>query len=303
MKTTQCDICLKTDIPVNNTLRVDEKLYCDACLKEAFPDSDDLSEHKIQYQHDPTICAACSKDFGDKILNLHGSFPICDECKERIDKQTFPLWVKGMLAFILVAVIAGWVLNWKYYTAYNNVSLFFEKLNQGNIEEAHSLMADTYKKVPEVHDFYVLERYTQGQLYLMQDKNDSALAAFNIGRDYLPPEYELEFLILQANMGIAYSDSNFIAFRDMAYDFYKKDTTQVQSISMVASGNACVYAYSGDSAALNAALYYIDKSWQMDSVSEENRSYIDRILYRIDSKMIIEREVFDKQFPNGYKIH
>src|SRR5262245_50719734 len=121
MKSTDCNICENKNIPLNQTIKIDNKVYCSSCFETNFRDQRDLKNRLIEKEFDPTICSSCSNDFGSIELKKISVYPICDACEIKIKNKTFPIWVKGFFVGVLAIVIIGFIWNWKYYQAYNNI--------------------------------------------------------------------------------------------------------------------------------------------------------------------------------------
>src|SRR5262249_26977112 len=121
MKQIDCDICHSRDLPLNETIRIDGKVYCGKCFESSFPDQKVPEDRNVEKDMDPTVCSSCNKDFGDIELKKIAAYPICDECEVKIRNRAFPTWVKAFFAAIMVIVIVAFIWNWKFYQAYNDI--------------------------------------------------------------------------------------------------------------------------------------------------------------------------------------
>ncbi|TDO78045.1 hypothetical protein EV143_103289 [Flavobacterium chryseum] len=65
MRKTECTNCDNKSVPLNETITIDKKVFCHSCFDANFSDEEKLSGKTIEKKYDPTICSACSKDFGD----------------------------------------------------------------------------------------------------------------------------------------------------------------------------------------------------------------------------------------------
>jgi tetratricopeptide (TPR) repeat protein len=300
MKYVVCDVCDNKDISLNDTIKIDHKVYCSPCFQKNFSDEKSLKGKLIEKEIDPTICSSCHKDFGNLELNKISAYPICEECENKIKNKVFPVWVKGFFLGVIAIVIIGFTWNWKFYQAYNNIKLANKYFQNGDFTTANTLMASASNKVPEVEDLKTLSEYFHGVELLSKDQSEEALAEFNKCKDILPPDYGISSLIIQAKIGISFNNKDYEGFLEASKENLALDSTNPVSLSSVASAYACIYASKGIEDAKQNAIQYLSKARAIDDTSKEARSYYNMIEYRIDSKKIIRREEFDKQFPNGW---
>ncbi|MFT3980860.1 MAG: hypothetical protein QM687_10355 [Ferruginibacter sp.] len=298
MRTTDCDFCGSKDLPVNNTLKIDGKLYCEPCINRHFPYESSLEGKVVERELDPTICSSCHNDFGDTILKKISVYPICDACEKERKNKAFPLWVKAFFIAVLAIVITGFVWNWKYYQAYNSIKLSNRYADSSDYEKAYTYMQDASSKVPEVADLKVLTSFYHGIDLLAKDKSAEALEQLEQSKA-LPESFRVDYFIVQANIGKAFDTKEYESFVTYSKQQLAYDTAAAYSYAAVASAYACVYASKGNDSARQESLAYLQKAKMLDS-SAEIKQYFNMIEYRIDSKRIIRREQFLKEFPNGW---
>lgn len=300
MRKTDCGVCEKTDLPLNETIKIDGKTYCADCFQKNFSDQSQLEFRTVEKEADPTVCAFCEKDFGDVELNKISTYPACADCTADIKNRTFPTWVKAFFIGIVVIVVGAFFWNWKYYQAYNDIQKSNESFGMGDYATAAALMTSAGKKVPEVEDVETLAAYFRGISFLSADKGAEALAEFNKCAEKLPPEYNMKSMIAQASIGASFDKQDYQGFLSAAKDLLQIDSTVASTWSSVASAYACIYADKGDEKAKANALKYIERAKTIDSTSAEAKQYYNMIEYRLDSRKIIRREEFLQQFPNGW---
>ncbi|MFL9845843.1 hypothetical protein [Flavobacterium rhizosphaerae] len=300
MKLTACNICNQDNVPLNNTLKVNGQVHCSNCLEEHFSHKDMLQDKVVEKEHDPTVCSFCNKDFEEKELGKLSVYPTCADCREDIKKKTFPLWVKGFFAAIIVIVVFAFVWNWKYYAAYNNIQDAFAYSALGDYHAALGQMEAAEAKVPEVYDLSVLSAYFRGIDFLANNKSEQALEEFKKCENYLPEEgYELTNLVLQARMGVAFDKKDYDGFLESALLELDTDSTLAANNAAVASAYACIYASKDDEAAKEKSLEYLAKAQALDTANAD-KNYYNIIEYRLSSKNIMSREEFNKKYPNGW---
>ena len=300
MKKTSCDICQKTDVPLNDTLKIEGKTYCAACIQATFPNDSHLELENIEKEFDPTVCVFCEKDFGSRHLSNIANYPVCEDCETDIRNRTFPTWVKAFLAAIVVIVIGAFFWNWKYYQAYNDIKTSNNQFTAGFYTQAAERMTSASEKVPEVEELSTLASYFRGIARLTEDKSAEALVEFNQCADKMPAEYNMGILINQATIGATFDNKDYEGFLKASMKQLELDSSNATFWTSIASAYACIYADKGDESARKNAFLYLQKARSIDSTSADAREYYNMVEYRIDSKKIISREEFLQQFPNGW---
>lgn len=300
MRKTECDNCNDINKPINETINVDDKVYCSTCFETTFLTEEDLKGKKVEKKFDPTICSSCEKDFENQELKLIGAYPHCGECEIKLKNKIFPLWVKGFFVGMIFIVFFSFFWNWKYYDAYNNIEKSTELFQKGDYTNATALMNTASLEVPEVEDLKTLKTYYKGIEYLTKDKNDEALIEFNLCKSKVPANYNINTLIVQAKIGSAFNKKNYQGFLLASKEYFKIDSTSAESYSSLASAYACIYADKGDENAKKLAFENIKKAKLIDSTSAESKFYYNFLDYRINTRQIITREEFIKKYPNGW---
>ena len=300
MKHVVCNVCSNKDIPITDSIKIDNKIYCIPCANNNFPDEASLKDKLVEKENDPTICSSCHQDFGSLVLNKISTYPICETCETKIKNKTFPVWVKGFCITVIAIVITGFMWNWKYYQAYKDIKLSSQYLNNGDYTKATAFMTSASSKVPEAQDLEAMSQYLHGMELLSKDKSAEALVEFNKCNDVLSADYNISTLIIHAKIGVTFDNKDYDGFLEATKESLTQDTTNALSLSSVASAYACIYADKSKEDAKQNALQYLAKARAIDDTSAEMRSYYNMIEYRIDSKKIIKREEFNKQFPNGW---
>lgn len=300
MRKIDCNICSNKDISLNDTIKIEGKVYCSSCFETAFSDKQKLENKLIERENDPTICSFCSQDFGDEELNKISEYPVCKSCEINIKNKTFPTWVKGFFIGILIIVIGSFIWNWKFYSAYNSIKKSNEYFEKGDYANATLQMNRASEKVPEVEDIKIISTYFNGIDLLSKDKCSEALKLFESCKDKIPADFPIQKLIIQAKIGSCFDNKDYSGFLKASKENLLIDTTLAVSYASVASAYACVYAEKGMEDDKINSLKYLQKAKQIDSSSVEMKEYYNIVDYRIATRNIIKREEFIKQFPNGW---
>jgi hypothetical protein len=266
-------------------------------------DGEPMPEEGPEVPSSNTICAFCNQDFGDTPLGKLSVYNICDNCKVNIDKQIFPLWVKGFFAAVLILVIFSIFWNWRFFMAYHQVSSANAAFVKGDVANAAYYMKKASDNVPDVKDIAMIAVYFDGIYLLTQDKSAAALAEFNRCKDNLPADLNVKLYLLQAEMGAAYDAKNYPLFVSASKEWLQTDTTKSMQWASVASAYACMYAQNGADSSKQQAMKYLNRAKAIDSTSADSREYTGRIMYRIDSRQVISIAEYHKKFPKGYLQH
>lgn len=268
MRNVTCDKC-NAETAINESIKIDGKVFCKNCLETEFSDEQDLSKYSIENEMDPTVCSSCGKDFGESELKKISGYPLCDDCQEIIKNRTFPFWVKAFFISILIIVIFGFIWNWNYYRAFNDIQKSNEYFQNGNYEKAAFYMTNASEKVTEISEFKTYAQFFNGLNFLSKDKSSEALKLFYECKDKIPQDFNIQNLILQAEMGESFDKKDYDGFLGTAIQYLKIDSTIAVSNATVASAYSCVYAQNGDDEAKNKAYHYLNIAKSMDDTSKE----------------------------------
>lgn len=300
MRYINCDVCERTNVPLNDTIRIDGRVYCNSCLQFNYTDKKQLAGKTIDKHIDPTICSSCGEDHNDAVLSMISTYPICAKCEQQIKSRTFPTWVKGFFIFILGVVVFSFFWNWRFYQSFNNINDSAAAFQNSDFETAASLMKLASDEVPEVEDMKILSAYYNGVYLLHNDKSSEAFAEFNKCWDKLPDDYQAPMLRIQAEIGDCFDRKDYNGFLSAAKAFLILDTNAAQSWAGVASAYACIYAQNGQDSSKLLALENLQRAKSMDSTSPESKDYCNRIEYRIYTRDIIGAKEFAKKYPHGW---
>ncbi len=77
---------------MNDTLRFEGRILCEACCDNVLPDThSDSPEVDVERQFDPTVCANCKADQGTIELSNLAGVPVCDSCQAFFRNRPFPV--------------------------------------------------------------------------------------------------------------------------------------------------------------------------------------------------------------------
>jgi hypothetical protein len=299
LKHITCNKCNNHTTPLNEAIKVSGIVYCIACAETEFTTEASLKGKTIERDIDPTICASCQGDYGSLVLDKIAAYPVCNDCKIKIKKRTFPLWVKAFFAAVLLLVVFSFSWNWRYYQGYQHINLSKAAVEKGDYATAARMIRFAEKKVPESEGVKLMSDYINGIDLLTREKSDSALALFTKCRNKLPPDYNIESMINAATAGDCFDKKDYGCFLTASIANLNIDSSAAAWAS-VASAYACIYAQSGQDSTRKTAYKYLEKAKSIDSLTDDSKLYYNLIEYRIYSRQIIRRQEFIEKFPGGW---
>jgi len=284
---------------MNETIRVVDRILCDACCDQYLAGRDS-PETNLERQVDPTICVNCRSDNGAAELPRLAGAPVCGQCEAFFRNRPFPPWIKLAFAAVLALVVVSLVWNLRFFQAYAASKASFTSLARGDIEAASERMAAAAKHVPESADLRVMATYFEGVTLLRGDRCAEALAKLVQCKDRLPAELGVEMLILQAKCGAAFDAKDYDGFLAAAQVLEQKMPTYHMGKATLASAWACKYVQTGDPGARQNALSYLEQARTIAPDDPELKEYENRILHRLYTREILARAEFAQRFPNGW---
>ncbi|HEY5747137.1 MAG TPA: hypothetical protein VIU12_13720 [Chryseolinea sp.] len=298
MRHVTCSHCNRTDVPVNESLHIDDVVFCHTCVNATFTE-DQLKGRNVVNEFDPTVCSSCSKDFGDTTLAKVAQYPMCPACAKAIEKKSFPTWVKAFFIGILVVVVFSTIYNWRFIEGYKEMNAATRAMQAKDYKTAARNLSAAFGHVPEQQDLKHLAHYCQGVTFLEEDNSTAALSELQACVDFMPEDYEIPQLIVRARLGATFDTKNYDQYLQVAKEHLRVDSTEGYRWSVMASAYACWYATTKtDSAKIQ---YNICRSnaLVLDN-SAEMMAQINRMDHRFETGEIITAEEFAKRFPNGW---
>ena len=114
------------------------------------------------------------------------------------------------------------------------------------------------------------------------------------------PEYPSFLQELESiRVGAAFDRKDYDEFVRLSEAQYKRDPRSAEANSMLASAVACKYAASGDASYRQKAEDLLKAADEFSKTAEERKSfeeYAPRIRYRLDSRVIIDRDEYNRRF-------
>jgi hypothetical protein len=235
---------------------------------------------------DPTVCAKCGSDWGDRDLRSRGKTPLCERCAEAARNFPFPRWIKISFAALIVVVIADAALNMRYLQAMHEIKQAGRLVKAGNVDGAAAALDDAAKHVPGNGDLELVATTYHAISLLNHDRSTEAEKLLQPLRTRANGNELYEMALLQAHIGAAFDRHDYDSFLEHSLTLLKKSPDEAQAIASVASAYACKFAVTGNDDFKRAALGYLDQA-RAAKHHENLQEYVDRIMYRLDTRQII----------------
>jgi hypothetical protein len=294
-----CQQC-GTSIPLGESFSVFGRTLCRPCADAALANVAEVPAGSVARNVDPTVCAHCSVDGGDKAFPLLASLPLCDSCTAFFRNRPFPGWVKLFAAAVLAAVVTGWVCHWRFVLAHVELNQGGRAWTAGDIDTAASLVASASNRVPEDDDLRCFSDYCSATVLLRDDKCREALPKLMHCAGKLPPEWGVVEMTRYARLGAAFNEADYDEFLRIAQEMAAARPEDPIAVGWLASAYACKYAATGDEAFRQKSLESLASAEKLGP-TDEFAEYEMRIRYRLATREIISGAEFQKRFPNGWK--
>ncbi len=285
---------------MNETLTLEGGVLCIDCCDQALKEGE-YTQEDISDQHDSTVCANCQKDNDQTAFEELAGLPICPECQHFFYHRPFPQWIKTALVgvILLVLVSLGW--NMRFIRGYIDLRQSFKCLEQGDLLAASDYMFSVSRRVPRFQETYIMGSLYKGIYLLQQDKPQEALDSFKVCRGKVPPDVELDALIRNAEIAVAFDNKDYDGFLAITLQSLEDTPHESFAIASVASAFACKYAATGDEKFKQQSLEKLKQAGNLSQGDEVHKEYAQRILHRLHSREIITREQFYEKFPDGWQ--
>ena len=287
---------------MGNMLAAFGEVLCAQCAEQEIKEREGKEniEGAIGPILDPTVCAKCSKDFGERILETVAGVPFCPDCSDELRHYHFPAWVKAASALVIFLVIVSFVSNWRFFKGYLEMRSALRAHDAGNIDEAGLLMESASQRVPESRELAAAASFYRGLRLMREDKPEEAAPVFREVLRTMPPNQNegTKMLLAYAEAGIAFNKKDYDGFLAKAQEILRMKPGDPNSLGQVASAHACKYAVTGDEKHKQEAIRYLEEAKKIASSAGDPdfKEYEERIRHRIETREIISKEEYDRKF-------
>ena len=302
VKQVTCEKC-EEGFQINDTLNVRGDVVCGPCA-ESILTREKIPADQVQQQIDPTICIGCGLDNEDADLATLGRLPVCSKCEALFKNRPFPTWIKAALVGMVILVVSTLVWNSRFIHAYYELRCFGSAMNAGDIQRGAAYFLSLSRRIPENKNLQAYAAFYEGVLLLNQDKSAEALKLLESCRGRVDEESGLDVLIMNAKVGVAFDQGDYDEFLRLARQMSEMHKDDPTYIGQLASAYACKYAETQDEQYKVMSLMMLEQARTLASANPEYEAYHDeyaqRILHRLHTRQIIDRDEFYKRYPNGW---
>ena len=248
---------------------------------------------------DPTVCAWCRRDNGSTPLPNDGVAPVCDACNERHLHHPFPGWIFLFLVLAFALAAGAMVVNARFYGAWSGFRAARRDFAEGRFEQAASGIAAAAARVPESVELAEASWLFQGVFFVFQDRSAEAVPLLRRWVTVHAEDETIGQLLLQAEIGVAYDARDYALMYEKAADLRDSSPGVNQSVLQLASAAACRYAETGDERFRREAETLVSQVRARAPAEEREATeeYIARILHRLSTREIIDKDEYDRRFP------
>ncbi len=252
---------------------------------------------------DPTVCVKCGKDNGQfPFALLNSGVPVCPDCDAKVRNPRLPFWIKAWFVVLVGLAAASCFYNLRFFRAYDAFKRGTALFGAQDYAAAAPLLEKASKEVPEERDMKALASAARGIDLLSRDKSAEALPFLQEAAAIWPDDESLKTIALNAEASAAFEAGDYVTFLDKTRAIQEANPEDSTAVAQVASALACRYAVTGEAAYREEALVLLAKAESL--AGPDDPAYLEyegRILYRLDSRKIIEKAEYDAMFPEGYK--
>jgi hypothetical protein len=304
MKTVVCEHCQQA-IPMNSAFRIRQNTFCESCIKSGVTgiEAQALKQGDIIKMIDPSICTRCQTDYGSSTLPvLGGGIPVCHTCEEQMRNYPFPAWIKGTLLALLLIAALVFVRNLRFFSGYINMIHGERAMASSLLTEAAAYYTRASEYVPENKELLAASQFIKGISLIKEDRSIEALACLQKVSSSLADNEVFRQMLSYAEIGAAFDNKDYAGFAAKAKAYAQKNPKDTTAAAQYASALACQYAVSGDPKLKQAALQELKHAESLAKPGDPDfQEYQQRILFRLDTRQILNNKQFYQQYPQGWK--
>lgn len=297
MREVTCRQCGRS-VPMNDSVEREGSTYCATCAEEQ-KSRPDVSWIGARPGVDPTICAWCRRDNGSTPLPNDGVAPVCDACNERHLHHPFPGWIFLFLVLAFGLAAGAMVVNARFYGAWIGFRAAQRDFGAGRFEQAASRIVAAAARVPESTDLAEASTLFQGFSLVFLDRSAEAVPLLRQWVTSHAEDTAVGAFLLQAEIGAAYDARDYALMYEKAAEMRDRSPDANQSMLQLASAAACRYAETGDERFRREAETLVNQVRARAPAEEREATeeYIARILHRLSTREIIDKNEYDRRFP------
>lgn len=247
---------------------------------------------------DPTVCAKCGTDWGDRDLTEGGGrVALCERCREAARNYAFPNWIKISFAALLVVAAIDFALNFHYLVAMHEAKKA-ARLMRTDPDRGAAMAESALARVPDSQMLKVFAKVFRAASLLQHEHSSEAMAMLEPVRRSGVADEMVDDLYTAARIGVAFDRKNYDEFLSLSLDLMKKHPNEPNVIGGVASAYACKYAVTGDDSFKRLSLDFLDSARRRAGKDNPDfAEYEARIQHRLATREIIDAAEYHRRFP------
>jgi len=304
MREVSCAAC-QAKAPMNEAFSLADRHFCQPCLEKflAEPDADTKAGEIVRLL-DPTVCANCGADEGDREWPELAGMPTCTSCETFFRNRPYPKWLKIAFVVFLVVAVGAFIYNLRFFLGYVAILRAQDAMDAGDLKGAAHWHASAARRLPEIPELTAISDFFHAQELLTENKNEEALQLLNQAKPKAPPDWQAMFMHMEraAKIGVAFDSKDYDKFLELSQEAAQSSPEDPMAVLSVASAYACKHAESGSEQDRERCLTALERAKLLASdAPEQIATYENRIQHRLETREVISGEEFAKRFPNGWK--
>jgi tetratricopeptide (TPR) repeat protein len=151
----------------------------------------------------------------------------------RFQAQPLPVWVRWFFVAIAVVVLAGWMWNARFISAYIQLRKAHHAMAADDLKSAIAAFKAVGQYVPEDKGNTHFAIFLEAMLCLREDRHTEALALLQQCRPYLPDALGFDAYISNIISRIAFDTGDYDTFSRIAQQAYADNPTGIHRIRTV----------------------------------------------------------------------
>ena len=271
MRRILCTDCGTAHSPLAESYALRGKLVCRACAAKRMVDAaDPVPASDIQPLTDPTICADCRKDRGDRAWPDSNGRHLCRECRAHWKRIQFPIWVRLACTVCLLAGSCGFLHSLRLargiHAYRQGIAAFLDDDYAKAAEDLHRARGF----MPKDEHFEDLEAFYRGHACLEEGNAREAARQFQISLDLDPDSPTTAHMLYVAQRRAAFKEGKYEAYFRASEALLELDGHTPQALLAMASAWACRFVQSGQDECRQQALACLKQAHEAGGKDADN---------------------------------
>ncbi len=246
MRLTTCTHCGCPAIPISDAYAVRGLVVCRPCAARLLSTQGNaVPPSEMQILVDPTICADCRADNGDRDFRLLGELPLCSKCLSHRRRIRFPYWIR---VASLTCFVWGAFSLWASLNQARAIYAYREGLRayrEDRFHDGYEHLKVAHAAMPDETEFEDFESFLHGYVYLTEEKPKDAVKCFEISLKLDPRSRETARMLYISQRHAAFMEKRFTEYLKASESLLELDGPSPQALLGMAPAWACQFALTG----------------------------------------------------------